>query len=319
MQRRSVAQAVALAAIVAPAAHASLLEDMTIVASVSYQDKELSFDQKYSGPTINDNQAKFSAHLPMVNFGFTAVSGKLFAVFKYETNLADTSTTTSETDRSVNLEANLLTLSGGTIDVSREDTSITIGYNIAEGINIFTGLLYGKTELTPDPFCADFFYPLDNNDIAAGAVFCERLNRAAQQFYLADQNFYDSVPRYTQTYEESGPFIGASYTTPVAELGSLSFSFAYASMDGSYEDNAFDPDNAWSGNLQAFGYEGDSTGTSIAMTWTSALGESSAYFVDVRRQAYSMKGNDVTGRLPDVVLKTDEEMIGFTGGIQFYF
>ncbi len=323
MQRNQVARAMILGALAAPSVHANLLEDMTIVASVSYQDKELSFDQRYTGEIINDNQAKFTANLPMVNFGLTAVSGKFFAVLKYETNLSDTSTTTSETDRSINTEANLLTLSGGTIDVGREDTSITFGYSVAEGINVFAGLLFGKTELTPDPFCADYFYqvPLTNDDINNGSVSvsCSRLNRAAQQFFLADQEFYSSVPRYKQTYEESGPFIGASYSMPIQDLGSLSFSFAYASMDGSYEDNAFDPDNLWAGNLQSFNYEGDSTGTSMAITWTSGLGDSSAYFIDIRRQAYSMTGDDVTGRLDGVKLKTDEEMLGITGGIQFYF
>lgn len=298
--------------------------ELTHVLSLAYQNKELSFDQRYSGPTIVDNEAKFSTYLPMLNVGFTLAYGRFFGAFKYEQNLSDASTLTRETDRSTELEANLLTLPGGTIDVERQDISLTVGMNVWRSLSIFTGILSGKTELTPDPFCGDFIIVFDPDDLVVdpdsglAQVNCTRTNRAGIQYFLEDQNFYENLPRYRQKYTEFGAFAGASYALNIADLGSLTLSLAYADMDGEYEDNATDPENYFQ-NFVAFGYKGKTTGTSLAVTWTSSLGDNSTYFVDLRDQSYSMRGFDTTGRLTDVTLQTDERMIGVSAGIQFYF
>ncbi len=305
------------------------LGDFTLVSSVAYQDKELSFDQKYSGAANND--ADFSVNLPMLTASLTAAYGKFFASIKMERNLADTSTNTTETNRAEeDLTSNLITHEGGTVDVGREDITLTVGMNVWKSLNLFVGYLDGKTELSPDPFCANPFPPSnDDGFFEAGdpaLVACSRSNRAFQQFFIGDtpsaENppfFYvENQPAYQQEYTESGFYFGTSYTFKVAEAGNLSVSIAYASMDGEYKDNANDPEGAFS-NFVAFDYEGDTTGTSIGLTWSAGLGESSAYFVDVRRQSYSMTGSDQTGRFEGVSLRTDEEMTGITGGVQFYF
>ncbi len=309
------------------ASPAFALEDVTFIASLAYQDKDLSFDQSYSGSATNN--AKFSVHLPMLNAGLTVASGKFFAALKVETNISDTSTSTSETNRSTTLESNLITHPGGSLDVSRQDISFTLGYNVWKSMNVFVGYLDGQTELTPDPFCANPI-PSTSPEFSVGApetITCSRSNRAFQQFFIGDNPnqavppaFYvEDQPAYEQEYTEEGFYIGASYGFPIKEAGTLSVSFAYADMDGKYKDNANDPNNAFGGSFVAFDYEGSSTGTSIAVTWTSALGESSAYTVDLRRQAYSMDGKDQTGNLSTVSLDTDEEMLSLTAGVQFYF
>lgn len=322
MRRLQAGLATAIAALVSSSGYAET--ELTYVVSLAYQNKELSFDQRYSGPTIVDNEAKFSTYLPMFNAGFTVAYGKFFGVFKYEQTLTDGSTSTRETDRSPEQESNLLTLPGGTIDVNRKDISLTVGMNVWKSLSVFSGILSGETVLTPDPFCADFSYNFDpddlivNPDSGLAQINCSRANLAGLQYFLEDRGFYDNLPRYRQTYTELGTFAGAGYAFNIADLGSLSLSLAYADMDGEYEDNATDPENYFS-NFVSFGYKGNTTGTSLALTWTSALGDYSAYFVDLRRQSYSMRGFDTTGRLSDVTLRTDEEMIGISGGIQFYF
>lgn len=304
-------------------------DDFTFVGSIAYQDKELSFDQKYSGAANND--ADFSVNLPMLTASFTAAYKKFYASVKMERNLSDTSTSTNETNRAEeDLTSNLLTHEGGTVDVGREDVSITLGMNVWKSLNVFVGYLEGKTELSPDPFCANPFPPsnddgfFDPNDPVLTA--CSRSNRAFQQFFIGDTPSESNPPffyvenqeAYEQEYTENGFYIGTSYTFRIAEAGNLSLSFAYADMDGQYKDNANDPENAFS-NFVAFDYEGSTTGTSIGLTWSAGLGERSAYFIDARRQSYSMKGSDQTGLFDGVSLRTDEEMTGITGGIQFYF
>lgn len=305
----------------------SALEDFTIVGALAYQDKELSFNQVYSGAA--NNNANFSVHLPIVTASFTAAYQRFYATVKMEQNLADTSTDTDETNRAQeDLTSNLLTHEGGTIDVGRKDMSLTLGMNVWRTMNIFIGYLNGETELTPDPFCANPFIPTsgDFEPDDPALVRCSRSNRAFQQFFIGDTPsetdppFYyvENQAAYQQTYSEQGPFLGGSYTFAIADAGNLSLSLAYAIMDGEYKDNANDPESGLN-NFVAFDYQGDTTGTSIGVTWSGGLGETSAYFIDLRRQSYSMEASDQTGLFTGVSLRTDEKMTGLTAGVQLYF
>ena len=301
-------------------------DDMTYVTSVAFQNKALSFDQTYSGDA--SNKANFSARMPMLNLGFTAVKGKFFVSAKFEKSLVPTSTTTDETNRSLvdPPQANLLTHPGGTIDVDRQDYNISVGYNVWRKMNVFAGYLSGKTELSPDPFCADPFRDVLLND--SDADICTRLNNSFIQFFLGDSppelqtppSYYvENQEAYRQEYEEKGWFLGLSYGFPIKEAGTLSLSFAYAFLDGEFKDNANDPERQFGGSFEPFNYQGDTRGTSIALTWTGALGDRTAYTVDLRRQAYSLDAEDQTGRLSNVSLTTDEKMLGLTLGVQVYF
>lgn len=273
--------------------------DLAFVASLGFQDKKLSFDQKYSGLAAND--AEFSVHLPTANISFTTAYKRLYLALKLEKSIVDTSTTTDETDRSSLGNANLIAYPGSEVDVSREDKSITLGYNVWRKLNLFVGYLQGETELKPNPFCANPF---------SG---CTQANYAFLQYYLGQ-------PDYKQTYTEEGPYIGLSYAWQIAEAGSLSASFAYATMNGQYVDNASDPTGFFGGDFQAFDYRGDTDGTSIGLTWSAPLGETSSYFIDLRSQKYSMDGADKTGG-PNAgtFVKTEETMQGITAGLQFFF
>lgn len=296
------------------AAFAEEENSLNFIPALSYQDKKLSFEQRYSGNASNN--AKFEVHMPMLNASFTTVYKRLFFKAKIERSMADISATTQETDRSVLLQSNLISLEGSEIDVERSDDSFTLGMNAWRSLNLFVGYLDGETKLTPDAFCANPF------DMTA----CSRTNRAFQQFYLGDAGFVDNQPAYQQVYSESGFYIGASYSFSILDYGALSFSVAQAEMDGEYRDNASDPTNAYADQVTgaptfvAFHYKGDTRGTSLSLGWSGSLGEQAGYFIDVRRQSYSMRGRDATG-LPNfngVVLKTKEKILGISAGVRVY-
>lgn len=308
------------------------LGPVTIIPSLAFQNKELSFEQSYTG--AQSNKADFSTSIPIINFSLTGVFKKFFVTLKIEKNLDETPTKTEETDRSEIGQFNLIAMEGSFVNVARQDVSLTFGYNVWKNLNIFGGYLRGKTTLTPNPFCADIQYRLSDDQISAAEelgngldVNCSRLNRAGVQFFLGDATYLidddddidDRKTEYKQRYREQGPYLGISYGFNIADVGTLSVSFAYADMDGEYKDNANDARNDFGGEFVAFHYEGSTTGTSLGITWTAPLGEGSAYFIDLRKQEYSMDGKDQTGRLSGVSLSTDEEIIGLTAGVQFYF
>lgn len=295
-----------IAVLASIAAYSSAQADVTIIPSLAYQNKNLSFEQEYSGAA--SNKAKFSVDLPMIYAGVTVAANNFFVSVKMEQNLSATSSSTTETDRSAFNESNLIALDGSNVEVDRQDITFTVGYKVLDSLNLFVGYLDGETELEPDPFCANPF----------AAVRCSRTNRAFQQYYLGDAGFVQNQPKYKQTYTESGFYFGGAYGFPIQDIGNITLSLAYATMDGEYTDNANDP-NADFENFNSFNYQGDTTGTSLGLTWTAPLGETSAYFVDIRRQNYSMEGDDTTGNLSSVKLETEETMTGLTAGLQLYF
>jgi hypothetical protein len=279
-------------------------DEVTFIPSIGYQHKRLKFEQEYTAGFNQGRTAEFEATLPTINTSFTIAKSRLFLTLKYETDLADTSVTTKE-DRA-GLLAYQLNIPGGSTEVEREDISLTLGYNVWRSLNLFAGYMKGKTELTPDPGCG--FSAPDSGCLDAGfnSTPSARLN-------LALDHQYAGLTNYQQTYEEEGPYIGLSYAWQIAEAGSLSFSAAYAKMDGEYRDNYAAVAN------EDFKYTGDSTGTSYGLTWTAPLGENSNYFIDVRKQKYDMDAEDDNGNFPGSAVKTVETMTGLTAGVQFYF
>jgi len=286
-----------------PIAFADDEAGITFVPSIGYQQKQLNFKQTYN-PAAGGGHASFDVTLPTLNVSLTSSYKRIFATLKYETNIADGSASAHETTSST--LTYYLNIPGGITTVDRDDMSFTLGFNAWRGLNMFAGYMRGETKLTPDIGCS----------WVAGAVVetCDPTQNPNGLSNLAFlQNYLGAGGAYRQKYVEEGPYIGASYAWQIAEAGSLSFSAAYADMNGKYTDN-YDP----ASNLN-FIYKGKSTGSSFGLTWTAPLGESSNYFFDIRQQKYNMSADDKTGFFPGNSVKTKETMTGLTAGVQFYF
>lgn len=272
-------------------------KDWSIVPNIGFQYRNLEFDQKFSNLNTAFPEGGLTVDLPTISTGLTFIWRKLYASLKYESSFeanadSDVPFTGYESfvgdvpalDRKVQTE------------VTRTDLSFTVGYNIWAGLNVFGGYLDGETELTPDPSLRIF-----DNGIAQNLAQIER-------------DFANS--EYRQKYTEEGWYLGVSYGWAILEAGTLSVSGAYALMDGTYEDNAVPDSN---GQGTDFKYEGDSTGYSLAVSWSAPLTKHVGYYFDLRRQAYDFDGDDKSGNFPGSSVKTEEVMTSLTGGIQWYF
>ena len=281
----------------------------TFVPSIGYQHKQLNFNQSFTDDVslpLNENghKSNFTVSLPTVNLSLTAAYKKVYVVFKYEQSLTEGTVDVDETlspAHSGPAAAYYLNVPGHETKVKRDDKSITVGMNVWEGMNAFMGYMEGKTILTPEPTCAlpIPIFPL-----------CTALNLAAD---LENEQRGD----YQQVYTERGPYVGVSYGWQIANVGTLSASFAYARMAGDFRDNYII--NAGDNH---FDFAGDSVGTSLGLNWTVPLGESLTGFIDLRQQKYSMDGKDhatPSTKFDAMKVRTDETMRGLTLGVQRFF
>jgi hypothetical protein len=311
LQFFTVTGALAMSAIALSTASAFADEDagITFVPSIGYQQKQLKFDQKYNA-TAGSGKADFDVTLPTLNVSLTTSYKRVFATLKYEQNIADGSTTADETQPMT--PTYYLNIPGGKTTVDRKDMSFTLGLNVWRSLNIFVGYMQGETKLEPQIGCS-FVDP---------ELTCDPNTNPNGLSNIAFLHNYGGgvavTGNYRQKYEEDGPYVGANYSWQIADAGALSVSVAYADMDGKYTDNASDPNHYFTGMLP-FDYQGDSTGTSIGLTWTAPLGERSNYFIDIRQQKYSMDAKERSGNFPGNEVSTDETMEGITAGVQFYF
>ena len=141
-------------------------------------------------------------------------------------------------------------LTGGKSSIQREDTSLALGITMVDGLNVYVGYMAGETTI---------------KNITG---------------FRSTQS-----PRYTQKYREDGFFVGASYSLPIQNLGTMSLSAGYAFMDGAYDDN----------DALKFDYDGNADGLSVGATWSAPLTTRIGYYLDLRYQIYEFDGDDANG------------------------
>lgn len=282
-------------------------DELAFVASIGYQHKRLQFEQKIRTfeAEARGTDAEFDVELPTINVGGTLAYQKMFMTLKYEKSIVDGSTEADETKQPDQL-GYYFNIPDGSTKVDREDASITLGMNLISTLNIFVGYMKGKTLIRPDIGCL--------YDAFTAATCDEQVNPDGISNYSWVQKAYGGrgASGYEHEYTEEGPYVGFSYAWQIADAGTLSFSAAYADMDGEYKDNFFVPGFE-------FEYAGDSKGTSFGLTWTAPLGEASNYFFDIREQKYDMDAKDDNGHYPGGTVNSEETMSSLTAGIQFYF
>lgn len=160
----------------------------------------------------------------------------------------------------------------GTASLERSDLAATLGMSVFKNTSLFVGYKFGTTNILPDP---------------------------------NDANMGQRSSGYEQEYEESGFFIGGSYSLDFKNKGSLIGSIAYAQMDGEYTDNA---------TSSALKYDGDTEGFSYGARWVGLLSQDFDYFIDLKMNRYEFEGRDNTfGRID-----SEQNITTISAGIAFY-
>ncbi|PIE43009.1 MAG: hypothetical protein CSA50_07390 [Gammaproteobacteria bacterium] len=276
----------------------SAIEGLTIVPQIAFQHKNLDFSQSFKGGENADVKGSFEATLPTLDLAITTLYQKAYLSIKYDTSFGNNFTYADNGFTKANSE------------IERNDFSVTLGYDVWKALHVFGGYMKGNTKITPDAKYIDYPGAQQNNEqcVDTAPCFPTVISNPAQDHELRN------LSPYQQKYTESGYFLGASYGLPIKQKGTLSFSLAYALMDGEYTDNYL----AGTDTPRTFRYKGDSKGYSLGLTWSAALTRKSGYFFDLRRQNYDMDADDKTGLFGGNA-ETEETMTTATVGMQMYF
>lgn len=161
---------------------------------------------------------------------------------------------------------------GDFIVMSRWDADFTLGYYVGKGVSIFAGQKRGVLE-------ADVF---------------------------VDQVVSPTEPNIRIRFTDSGPFVGMSYRLPL-DKSALSFSFAYADMDGKI--------NGFIGLFNVVS-TGDTTGFSYSASWTKPVSKLTNFFARLNVIRYEFDDQQ-QGLSAD--FNAEQEFDNLSLGIVHYF
>jgi len=270
-------------------------EDITWLVGIEPAVRNLEFEQSFAttelttdnGTTLTPTKTRTDYDVSLMEIGFTvgAVWSDFSLILNHSTNL-------SEEDEDIDISLNSVK-SSTKASFDREDTTITLGWSIMDGVSVFTGYKYGETTTDGD-----------------GVNFKE-------------------------TFEEDGPFVGASYSIPF-EAGNLTFSAAYASMDGDFKSNQEIEILTGLVNItqNSLKYKGDTTGLSFGASWSGELTDNMIYTVSLKHQKYdfdskaqvtrTVEYDPLLGFTTDILtgsakVKNEETMTSFGVGISYIF
>ncbi len=272
-------------------AGSAMADELIYIPSVAVQVKNLEFNQVINEPNNITTSGGLSVDIPVLQYGITAIYGNFFGALKFESALTD-----SVTDSDVPYT----TIPGKTTlaKVDRNDLILNLGYSISPGFSVFGGFMQGKTNLLPSPNSSGVLASLENNNVSS-------LN-----LNLAQAAAERGEAKYEQEYIEKGFFLGSSYSYTLEGLGSITASAAYAMLDGEYSDN-FSP-----ATNENFEFSGDTTGTSLALSWSAPISDNVGYYLDIRMQSYDMDGKDSNGNFTGYSVDTEENITSLTAGIR---
>ena len=290
---------------------------LTIVPTLGFQWKNLDLSQTWVSTDNRVEKGGLDTTLPTYSLGLNFILNRWSLALKYEDVLEETSAK-SDVPLTNSTYINFLNSVPDPkvgANVERSDFSVTLNYNAWRDLNVFAGYTNGETTIAPDRIvCAGYHKDLD--DFTPEFETCNPEDESnvpyLTQFYVTGSS------AYKQEYREDGWVIGAGYSWIVGP-GALSFSAAYADMDGRYTDNFGDahptPHLARLANLS-----GDSTGTSLSLRWSAPISDRVSYYLDLRQQSYDLDStNGVSGAWREAIVAEvhqKEKMTGFTMGIQ---
>lgn len=221
-----------LASVLVVAAGSAHADDITVVGGFDFGFKKLRLDTGGGSSVLNTN---FDTINPSIALGYKS----LYAILSYDTSIS--------AERGI-LDAG--SSGADTLDFSRTDSTVTLGYRITDWLSAFAGY----TRVT------DHFVETTLVTITP-----------------PDKLVIDTID-----YTETGPFAGVAYTKRF-DKGNLGLSLGYAKLNGTLK-FAEHPSSGFSGEVK-----GDTVGISYGLTWSGTLTGSLGYRVGIKGTRYEMK------------------------------
>lgn len=159
--------------------------------------------------------------------------------------------------------------------MDRTDYALTVGYAVFARMSVFAGYKYGETTI----------YGID----------------------VVNTSYNDLA------FIEEGPFIGISYSQPLADKSTFGASIAYADLDAETE-NRIDPTGAIPGSGPASA-TGTADGLSVGIKWSYELSESTLLNIGYKINSYDAEGTNKAN--DEYSLESDYEFVTF--GLRHYF
>ncbi|WP_101759884.1 hypothetical protein [Oceanicoccus sp. KOV_DT_Chl] len=183
---------------------------------------------------------------------------------------------------------------GETGKASRSDADITVGWNVTPQLTVFAGYKTGETEI-------DF---------------------KVRESVIEDTDD-DITPAFTDSFEESGVFVGVAYGWSLGEAGQLGVSLAYADMEAENKltgttDEDFDEDDEIDFDDLTGTFNGDVSGYSAAVQWSKPLGDHLVYQALIRYNKYEQEIDDTVQGV-QVNFDVDENFYEMSMGLLYVF
>lgn len=240
-------------------------DTFAVVGAIGMNSKTVTFtpNKKQQG------EDEIEIALNTVEASLTGVYKNLYLSANYDTSFDENS--------EVNSQNNIITR-------SRKDYSLTLGYNILDGLSLFGGYKYGESLAETLIGITTITGPLPDTS---------KIN------YM----------EFESGVEEKGLFIGAGYSHNLPKNITVGLNLAYADMDGTYT------------RLVQLNYppivitqDGDISGLSYGITFSGPLSTGSQYRIGYKVNSYEYSGKSATG----TEVNADEEFRIISIGVLTY-
>lgn len=182
------------------------------------------------------------------------------------------------------------------IGMGRSDTNLTFGYLLNDSASIFMGY----KQATLDVKLNSVIEPSGGAPVPTPPPYVGNQPRAQ------DVEFSDK-----------GLYVGASYTHNVGETGALSYSVAYADLDGEVSIMSAEYDVTTNTILRNFTkIDGSTSGISWGIVWTDGFAENVAYNIALKMNLYEFDDEVLLGGND---LSTEETFTILSIGLRKYF
>lgn len=255
------------------------------------------------------NLVEIDEYIPTFTLGGTATMGRFYVdAFLQQTGTSDeTASTFDRPDQAGCTDNNALCWDGArfrnSYKADRMDTAITFGYGFANGLSLFGGYKYGKTDISGRYLTSLINPNINGNNLDGTELVLPGVDNEKAEF-TAD-----------------GPFLGLGYGLSLGD-GTLSLNGAVAFLDGETKSTVNHINsNGTPGSVSSTKSKPSATGLSLGLAWKAPITKQLNYGIHLDMYQYDFDKepqHDAAG-VETLPLKVKEESIGMKVSLSYSF